>query len=161
MIPTKPTSNNVLSLLRAVVSAEDLYRGVRFQCWVLEVGTERRHVCCLVQGLPRNCGTLQQAQVGGEGAHYESTLVTAMRKAAVHRLPTVSRDFTIQDVASLLDADIAGMVVNMDASDFVVFPLQRHIRPLQTMLVTTESNPVLLQNPFQKSQHFFLGGGGS
>ena len=115
----------VLCAYRAVITAEDLYCEVRFQCWVLELA-DGTHVA-LSRDFPEtvgHCGTAESA-LEELTVNAQSTLVTAMHRGAVYRQPTHSEDLTVKGVARLLDEEIAGMVVSIVPATFVVFPMAR------------------------------------
>jgi hypothetical protein len=116
-------SCSCLCAFRAVITAEDLYCEVRFQCWVLKL-TDGTHVA-LSRDFPETVGHCKRAKSALKEltVNAQSTLVTAMRRGAVYRQPTHSGDLTVEGVASLLDEEIAGMVVSIDPATFVVFPM--------------------------------------
>ena len=113
---------NELLLSVRVQGCEDLYCEVRFQCWVLKL-TDGTHVA-LSRDFPETVGHCKRAKSALKEltVNAPSTLVTAMRRGAVYRQPTHSGDLTVEGVASLLDEEIAGMVVSIDPATFVVFP---------------------------------------
>jgi hypothetical protein len=110
-------------LCRYVISAASLYRGVRFQCWVLTL-KDGTHVA-LSKDFPETVGHCRKAESALRDLRInaESTLESALLKGAVYRQPLFSEEaLTIEDVLTMLDQECADMVDSIGpTTSFVVF----------------------------------------